>query len=326
MNISNMTLGTMQLGVNYGIANETGMPNDEEGHELLRQALDNGVTSIDTARAYGEAEDRIGGFLTSNKDYKPYITTKVRANISEPRPGGAPWQPNELAELEKLFLEAGDKLEKLIFDEAEASLSSLAVPKVNCIMLHRPDEMMAGGKRLAQIMGKLIARGYTDEVGASVYNPAEAETMMQHDEYTAMQMPMSLFDQKMIHTGVLQKLADRNTLVFVRSVFLQGVFFLDPGKVEEPLLKEHAAPHIRALRRLAGEEGVSIAQMAISFVRDTPGVSSLVLGCEKKEQVLENIGLMNGPPVSAKTMEAARLAFRDVDLRSIMTVLARPKQ
>jgi len=326
MDISCMTLGAMQLGANYGIANKTGMPGQAESYTLLRQAFDNGVTSVDTARAYGESEERIGGFLKSNQNYKPYITTKIRVGISAPTPGGTLLPPDKMAELENALSKLGDKLEKIIFDEVETSLKKLAVSRVNCIMLHRPDEMMTGGKNMSRIMGKLITKGYADEAGVSVYLPAEAEAMMQYDEYTAIQLPMNLFDQKMIYTGVMQKLKERDCLVFVRSVFLQGVFFLDPDNTGDPLLDEHAAPHIRTLRRLANEESVGAAQLAISFIRDTPGVSSLVLGCETKEQVLDNINLMNGPPISGKTMEAAGLAFKNVDLASIMAVLSRPKQ
>jgi len=324
--ISGMTLGTVQLGADYGIANETGMPGRAESFGLLQQAFENGVNSIDTARAYGESEERIGEFLKSHRDHRPYITTKICANASPPNLEAATLPHKSQAGDKNVIQNLGHELEETIFKEAETSLASLAVSKADCIMLHRPGEMMAGGKQLAQIMGKLVAKGYADEVGASVYLPAEAEAMMRYDEYTAVQLPLNLFDQRMLQTGTLQKLADKNYVVFARSVFLQGVFFLDPDRIRDPILKEHAAPHIQTLRRLAGEEGVGVAQLAISFIRDTPGVSSLVLGCETKEQVRENISLMDGPPVSGGAMEAARQVFQGLALDIIMNVLSRPKQ
>ena len=324
--LSNMTLGTTQLGLNYGIANDSGMPGDEEGAELLRFAVSSGVTSIDTAQAYGVSEERIGRFLKDNKGPPPYITTKLRVGFGPTgSTGGKVLSADEISEIGDRCLAIGESLEKSIFESAENSLKKLNLSKADCIMLHDPVEMLAGGSRLAKIMSKLVTAGYAREVGASIYHPAEADAMMQYDVYTATQLPMSLFDQKMIHTGTLQKLRDRNTIVFVRSVFMQGVFFLDPGKVEDPLLTEYAVPHILQLRRLAGGEGVSVAQLAVSFVRDTSGVTSLVLGCETTAQILENIDLMEGPPVSERTMEAARQAFHDLNYEQIMTVLRRPK-
>ena len=324
--LSNMTLGTSQLGFNYGIANDLGMPGEEEGAQLLRFALENGVTSIDTAQAYGISEERIGKFLKTPGVASPYITTKIRAGFGPTGSfGGAILSADELKKIEANCLATGDGLEKTIFEAVEKSLSNLGVPKINCIMLHDPFEMRAGGKLLAKIMGKLVTKRYADEVGVSIYHPYEADEMLVYDEYTATQLPMSLFDQKMIHSGTLRKIEEKNVIVFVRSVFLQGVFFLDPDRVDDPILVEHAVPHIRELWRLAREEGVSIAQLAVSFVRDTAGVTSLVLGCERVEQIRENIELMEGPPVSENTMEAARLAFQDLRYEEIMTVLRRPK-
>ena len=58
--ISKMSLGTVQFGLHYGIANDVGKPPEEQSFEMIKAALDSGVTSIDTARAYGDSDDIIG--------------------------------------------------------------------------------------------------------------------------------------------------------------------------------------------------------------------------------------------------------------------------
>ena len=75
--LSNMTLGTVQLGMNYGIANTTGQPAEEESFAMLGAALKGGVSSIDTARVYGNSEDVIGHFFRQYDGELPFITTKV---------------------------------------------------------------------------------------------------------------------------------------------------------------------------------------------------------------------------------------------------------
>ena len=55
-----MALGTVQLGIEYGAANKTGMPTEEEAIAMIRTAAERGVMSLDTARAYGLSEHRIG--------------------------------------------------------------------------------------------------------------------------------------------------------------------------------------------------------------------------------------------------------------------------
>lgn len=58
-----MALGTVQWGMPYGIGNATGPPSDTELSHMLRAAADLGIDTLDTARAYGNAESRIGTTL-----------------------------------------------------------------------------------------------------------------------------------------------------------------------------------------------------------------------------------------------------------------------
>ena len=325
--LSNMTLGTSQIGLNYGVANTSGQPNEEESRKMLQCALANGVSSFDTANAYGESEERLGRFFQSPyfSGGQPYITTKFRVGIGPPVAGGVLLPANEMKKIEQEAIGLGGEIEKLVFESAEASLEKLRLKKAGCIMLHSPIEMIAGGRRLAKAMGRLVSAGYADEVGVSLYFPGEADIMLSHGEYTATQAPASLFDQKMIYSGAFERMAKKGIAVFVRSVFMQGVFFLDPDNIGDPLLEEHAAPHIRTLRQLSQHEGVSVAQLAISYVRDTAGVTSLVLGCDTKGQLMENTSLMEGPSVSEETMGFVREAFSVIDYESIMAVLRRGK-
>ena len=75
--ISAMSLGTVQLGMNYGIANNAGKPSEETAFAILRTALEKGVTSLDTARGYGDSEEVIGRFLRTWEGEAPVITTKI---------------------------------------------------------------------------------------------------------------------------------------------------------------------------------------------------------------------------------------------------------
>ena len=61
--ISRLCLGTAQLGLDYGVANASGRPDTMACDKLLERAIERGVLYWDTARAYGDAEERIGRFL-----------------------------------------------------------------------------------------------------------------------------------------------------------------------------------------------------------------------------------------------------------------------
>ena len=303
-NFSPMTLGTVQLGMNYGIANNAGKPSLKKSFSILETALRSGITALDTARAYGNSEEVIGSFLKTWQGPAPTIITKI------PRLQG----------------ETPKELEKFATESVEASLKNLGVNKVAGIMLHGAQDPMIHGSACVRAMESLLAHGYTDQVGVSVYTAQELQGMLAHDIFTMTQVPMSVFDQRLIADGSIDTLAQKGISVFVRSVFLQGLFFLDPDAMEDPILLEHAAPRIRSLRQTAKACGMTVAQLAIAFMRGCAGVTSLVLGADNPEQVQSNLSYFDTPLPDPSTMAELKREFANVDIPAIMTVLSRPKK
>ena len=298
-----MSIGTVQLGMNYGIANEGGQPSQEKSFAMLRTAFENGVASLDTARAYGNSEEVIGAFLKTWEGELPYITTKIRYA----KPEGLSFEANAIASIEE-------------------SLQRLGVKKVDCLLYHSPNDIFEQGAKAAEVLEKIQKMGYADKIGVSVYTQADVEEMLKYPQFSATQVPMSIFDQRLIASGTVKKLKEAGYTTFVRSVFLQGVFFLDPDKVTDPILVEHAVPKIRLIREIAAAEGMTVAQLAIAFMRDTAGVTSLVLGADTPEQVKENIANFDTPALSASVMARLEAEFAQVDIPEIMKVLSRPKE
>lgn len=302
--ISAMTLGTVQLGMNYGIANNSGKPSEEKSFAILRSALENGVTALDTARAYGDSELVIGRFLKQWQGNMPAIVTKVP----------------------KLQGQTPKELQQFVTESVEMSLERLGVNKVDAVMLHGAQDPVIHGKACADAVKALLDHGYTDKIGVSVYTAEDIDGMLPYDIFSVTQVPMSIFDQRLIAAGSIAKLQERDYTVFVRSVFLQGLFFLDPEKIDDPILLEHAAPKIRLLRKIAEDNNMTVAQLAIAFMRDCAGVTSLVLGADTPEQVMNNVAYFDTPTLDASVMHLLQKEFAFVDIPEIMKVLSRPKK
>jgi len=66
--------------------------------------------------------------------------------------------------------------------------------------------------------------------------------------------------------------------------------------------------------------------MAVSYIRDLKGITSLVLGVDTKEQLKQNIQLMKGPKLKKETIEEIHKVFSDVNIPKILQTLSRPKQ
>ncbi|MBC8273361.1 MAG: aldo/keto reductase [Chloroflexi bacterium] len=141
----------------------------------------------------------------------------------------------------------------------------------------------------------------------SVYTPEEVERALELETIEAIQVPINIFDHRLIQTGLLDQLKEKNFIVFARSIFLQGLFFLDARILPPGLALAHGP--LRRLEELSHHKEISIAELALTFVRDLPGITSLVIGAETPNQVLEDIDLMKSPPLSSELREEMMSAF-----------------
>jgi len=63
MSPSHLVLNTAQLGLIYGIANQTGQPDRVITTAIIREACDQGIREFDTAQGYGTIEEVLGKAL-----------------------------------------------------------------------------------------------------------------------------------------------------------------------------------------------------------------------------------------------------------------------
>jgi aryl-alcohol dehydrogenase-like predicted oxidoreductase len=114
-----------------------------------------------------------------------------------------------------------------------------------------------------------------------------------------------------------------NMIVFARSVFLQGLFFLDENKLPETL--EIAREPLKRLHQLILDYGTSTAELALKFVRDLPGVTSVIIGAETPQQVIINAELMKSPALPASLKDQILSVFSNMPLEIIIPSLWRLK-
>src|SRR5690606_14523968 len=135
------------------------------------------------------------------------------------------------------------------------------------LLYHKgPDQPMEPLMRmLPAVMKELQEIGWIGKGGISVYYPEEV-LAIRDDYLQAVQVPVSVFDQRIVHNGGLAQLRAQGKFVFARSVFLQGLFFLDEPQI--PLHLQEAIPWLRQLRELVRQSELDTAPFAFSYVRD----------------------------------------------------------
>lgn len=289
---SALTLGTAQLGLPYGVSNQTGIPAPEEAREMLAYAGEVGINTFDTARTYGYSENVLGSYLEKHDSGLSHIVSKFKISAEN------------MLDQERAWRE--------VLASVKTSLDTLKISRLPVCLLHKGAEPMHEVMQmLPEILRRLKSEGLIDIGGVSAYFPEDIPYFLEEPDVEATQVPLNIFDQRLIRSGNLDQLHAQGKLVFVRSVFLQGLFFMQPEQLTGNL--QNAKKHLKKLIDLAGQAEMSVAQLTFSFVRDLPAVDSIVVGAVNRQQISENVDLLNGPAIPREISAGIAEAFLQVE-------------
>ncbi len=258
VSLERLVLGTVQWGMRYGIANQSGQPSRAEVRALLDLARQAGVSQLDTARAYGESEAVIGALESG--DFR--VFTKLPACAAGS--GG--------------FEQARESLAQHLAQ----SRSALGRERFDALLLHDPADRLAFEGRLWAELRREREAGQIALLGVSARSPDEATAALVDPSVEALQVASSLLDQRLLRGGFFEAARRAGKHVFVRSVLLQGVAGLQPGTLPEHL--QPLAPCLSALGAWSHEHGFSLPTTFLLFMRDSQPFP-LVVGCETAAQL-----------------------------------------
>lgn len=278
--LSRITLGTVQFGMPYGKAKPTLPPDARALAATLDAALDGGITCLDTAGNYGDAESRIGGWLRGRRD-RPLIVSKLPP-VDRPDEDVPGHVDTCLA----------------------ASLAALGVDRLDGYLVHRADDLHRPG--VADRLRAAVDDGRIRTFGVSVYEPRQLDRALAVAGIGAVQLPASVFDQRFADAGLIGRCADRGIVVFVRSLFLQGALFLEPDRLPPHLLP--LQPAMRHLRAIAAEAGCPLASLALAAVLTLPGVTSAVIGVGSPQELCDNLAACKAMPPDEAAASARKAA------------------
>lgn len=281
-----LVLGTAQLGMAYGIA-RAGSPGPEEGRDLIRHAIANGVGWIDTARAYGQSESVLGAVLGAGWDGRARVVTKLSPL--------AQWQGGDPA--------------KGVRAAAEASLLTscrdLQSPRLDTVLLHRAAHWTAWGGAVAELLLEWQEAGRIGTVGVSVQSPEEMEAALDEPAIGHVQMPFNIVDPRWdgLIPALIAARASRELVVHVRSALLQGLLTSDsPGLWARAHVDAHEL--VRDwLTRCARETGQQdIPALCLNWCRAQHWADGVVVGMDNRAQLDRNLEIFSGTGLAAEEL------------------------
>lgn len=258
-NCNRLGIGTVQWGLPYGITNQGMKTAPEMVAAILDEARSSGISILDTASLYGDAETVLG---ENQLDAFRIVTKTLKF--------ATPVITDEQArQIEHVFLQ---------------SLQRLSSKRVYGLLIHHADDILApGGEKLVEALARLKQSGMVEKVGVSVYCAEQLDGILRVLTPDIVQVPINVLDQRLLASGHLEQMKRDGIEIHARSVFLQGLLLMPLAQI--PKYFDPVKPLLEKWHFSAAEQGLSLIQASLSFVRDISYVDAVLVGVENLSQM-----------------------------------------
>ena len=303
LKVSALTLGTMMFG---------GQTSEADSLSIMDYAYENGINFWDTANIYnqGESERIVGKALKGRRD-EIILATKVCGQM------GTKLNDRGLSR-------------RNILAAVEDSLKRLDTDYIDLYYLHKPDHETSFEESL-ETMSNLVKAGKIRYIGVSNFAAWQIADMLAICDKRGFVAPViSQNVYNLITRGVEAELIPfmnaHNLDMAVYNPIAGGLLAgkHNPGKPvdntrfanSEMYYKRYWSEEnfaaIEQLKEIASEHGISILQLAMKWCVGRPGVTTVITGMSRLEQLEQNIASIDGAPLSDAVLHACDVVWRSL--------------
>lgn len=255
--ISKLSLGTVQFGLDYGIANFEGKPSQEKVNDIVEFLNKEGLNCFDTAQEYGNSELVLGSALQENKNI--FLISKMKSY----------------------------KFDDSLNESLLVSLKNLNTDCLFGLLLHDSELLYNWTKKNSEVINALKTSNTIKYFGVSIYTSEDFELAINNNDITIIQIPFNIFDLRAIKEKWFEKAKSKGKLIFIRSVFLQGLLLMDIDLLPSKLI--NAKKYLEIFENFSKKLNLSKSELALSFVETIAKDSVLLFGCDNLIQAKENL-------------------------------------
>ena len=260
-----IAIGTVQFGLDYGVANRHGQVGLTEAKKILKMADEKGIDTLDTSISYGVSEQSLGEVGVGK--YK--VVTKL------------PPIPPSIKDVNAWA-----------YDQMQSSLTRLNLKTAYGLLVHDTSQLFGvNGAKLAQAMVSLKNQGLVHKIGVSAYGPDEVASVFQKFQIDIIQVPFNIFDRRMLTSGWLQRLNDAGIEIHARSIFLQGLLLLPLNQI--PKKFSQWSPLISFWHEWLSENKTSALETCMHYPLSLPQIDRVIVGVDNNQQLSQIIEAFN---------------------------------
>jgi aryl-alcohol dehydrogenase-like predicted oxidoreductase len=280
--ISKLSLGTVQFGLNYGIANKNGKPPITTVRNILNLVKAKGVNSFDTASAYGDSEMILG--KTLSKIQEQLIISKLSSKH---------FRTNCL-------------------NTVNITLNNLKTNRLYGLLMHDPHILGKWNSTDDELVHALKNSSKIKHFGVSIYSSNDFHLALENKSIDLIQIPFNIFDQRALKEGWFEKAQKKNKLIFIRSIYLQGLLLMQEDQIPDKL--HNCKQYIKFLDSLSKKLNISRNELLVSFVCSSAKNSIILFGCETLSQAKENLDIFSKvKELDSEVVNQITETFQDID-------------
>lgn len=249
--ISSIIIGTAQLGEAYGISSNKKHINIKDQLYFLNFLYKNGFYNYDSAFAYKNSHNILGTWIKNN-------------NI----------HPNIYSKLPKLHNANKAEINNIFFQ----SLKQLNLNDIRGLFLHNSKDIL--NSNIKPFIEDIKKNNKIKSFGISIY---EEKEIYFSNNIDIIQAPGNIFNQEIFSSDKINKLISDNVEIHIRSIFVQGLLFMQPNRIPKNL--GTLIKPINYIQNFAKEINIDISILCILCVKKLMPKAKLVIGFENISQV-----------------------------------------
>ncbi|MGY2881554.1 aldo/keto reductase [Thermostichus sp. OS-CIW-28] len=295
LRLSRVGLGTWAMGGGWW-----GPSDRQESYTTIRKAIDLGITTFDTAPIYGlGVSEEVLGQAIKDSGCRDRVVLATKAGLE--------WTNNKVVRNSSL---------PRLAQELEDSLRRLQTDVIDLYQIHWPDPLEPI-EETAAFLGQLLQQGKIRAIGVSNFSPEQMDRFRQVAPLHTAQPPYNLFERQ-IEAEVLPYCREHGIHTLVYSPLCRGLLSgrmtpqttFPPGDMRAGIDPKFVEPRYsqylkaaEALSRFAQDcYAKTLAQLAVRWLLDQPGVSVALWGARKPYH-LEAISGLWGWSLDAEAMQ-----------------------
>ena len=271
--MNKLAIGTAQFGMDYGIGSSPGKVSINEVKKILEYAKSTNIDMLDTASAYGKSEKTLGELNVD--EFK--VVTKTR-HFNAPK--------------------ITDDDVNLLNRDFDKSLKDLKLDSVYGLLIHNADDLMKpGASKIIEFLQNLKKINKIKKIGVSIYENKHLSFVLENFDIDLVQLPLNIFDRRLIDNGMLKLLSQEGLEVHARSIFLQGLILMENSS--RPHKFDRWDSLWKAWSEWLNDHHISPLEASIRYAMSFSEISKVLVGIDSVNQLIEIMDAASGvlPPI-----------------------------